>query len=316
MPGPDAPETASVTGPQYSLRPAKNTERNMLCEALQRLSRFGPLRDYRYVGFGAIYFVDFLLFHRRLGFRTMVSIEQNTEEADRYRLNCPLDCIDLCFGTSHEVLPLLEWDQKTVLWLDYERKLDARKLGDIRTFCTEAPPGSVLLVTLPSQFGVQMGHRIRVLRKHVGEDWRVPDNVKEESLGGSGAAEIYRQIINNEIEDAFLGRKGPTVTYDQLFNFTYSDGTPMLTTGGLLHEASDKGAVSDCRFDELTYYRPGAEAYGIPAPRLTYREICYLNKRLPVDDPGAFEAPPIPETVAQGYAKVYRYFRTFAETEL
>ena len=45
----------------YALRPAKNMQRKMLCEALARLSRIAGLVSYRYIGFGAIGFHDFCL---------------------------------------------------------------------------------------------------------------------------------------------------------------------------------------------------------------------------------------------------------------
>ena len=58
----------------YSLRPAKNIERKMFCEVFARLSRISPLRSYRYIGFGANTFVDFTLFHQRLGITDMVTL--------------------------------------------------------------------------------------------------------------------------------------------------------------------------------------------------------------------------------------------------
>jgi len=51
----------------YALRPCKNMQRKTLCEDLARLSRIAGLATYRYVGFGAIGFHDFCLFHQRLG---------------------------------------------------------------------------------------------------------------------------------------------------------------------------------------------------------------------------------------------------------
>ncbi len=51
----------------YGLRPAKNIERKMMCECFWRLSAFHPVHNYRYIGFGSVYFSDFLLFHKVLG---------------------------------------------------------------------------------------------------------------------------------------------------------------------------------------------------------------------------------------------------------
>jgi hypothetical protein len=51
----------------YSLRPAKSIERKMLCDAFRRLSAFGKVENYQYIGFGSTYFSDFSLFHKALG---------------------------------------------------------------------------------------------------------------------------------------------------------------------------------------------------------------------------------------------------------
>ena len=69
---------------QYDLRPRKQIERRMMIHAFQRLSeaRF-TISSYRYAGFGAFFFVDFILFHRLLGIDDMVSIEHDDEHERR-----------------------------------------------------------------------------------------------------------------------------------------------------------------------------------------------------------------------------------------
>ena len=47
----------------------------MICEALARLEFLKPLSEFRYTGFGSVYFGDFALFHRRLGIDKMTTIE-------------------------------------------------------------------------------------------------------------------------------------------------------------------------------------------------------------------------------------------------
>ncbi|MBM3473514.1 MAG: hypothetical protein FJX75_09615 [Armatimonadetes bacterium] len=315
-------DTRSMKSPHYALRPAKNVERKMMCEAFRRLSGLRPVHDYRYIGFGALHFVDFLLFHRALGISDMVSIEGNATEIARYEFNCPLRCIKVRPGLSHTVLPQLPWDRPTILWLDYENQIDVRKLGDARTFVGNAPPGSVLVVTLPAALPreVRPGGRLQWLRNQVGAD-RVPDEVTEDSLGDWGLAEACRLIVSNEIGAALLDRNGTEpkaeqVAYGQLFNFRYRDSAHMCTSGGLLHRVQDEGTVAHCRFHELDFVRTGSDAYEIPDLKLTYRELRHLETHLPCDAPGSFRAPPVPAPLAQGYAKVYRYFPTFVEAEV
>ena len=61
--------SGSYNAIDYRLRPAKHAERAMLVEAAARL-RFSDLQNYRYVGFGSIYFSDFEIFHKVLGIKS------------------------------------------------------------------------------------------------------------------------------------------------------------------------------------------------------------------------------------------------------
>ncbi len=68
-------DTPSYRKINYRVRPAKSIQRKMLCDALLRLSFFEPVENYRYVGFGSTTFTDFILFHKILGIKDMISIE-------------------------------------------------------------------------------------------------------------------------------------------------------------------------------------------------------------------------------------------------
>ena len=135
----------------YALRPAKAIERRMLCAAFERLYPFQRIERYRYVGFGSIYFSDFQLLHRELGITNMLSIEKDVEAEACFRFNRPYKCIRLKFATSTGVLPTLDWNKKTILWLDYDDRLNTSILGDIATTCLRASSGSLVVVSVNAQ---------------------------------------------------------------------------------------------------------------------------------------------------------------------
>ena len=83
---------ASYERIHYGLRPAKNVQRKMLVETFRRLSEFGAVDSYRYVGFGSTYFSDFSLFHKTLGIRSMISIERDLSNRKRFEFNRPFNC--------------------------------------------------------------------------------------------------------------------------------------------------------------------------------------------------------------------------------
>lgn len=77
-------------------------------------------------------FSDFVLFHRALGFKQMISIEQNTESVDRVRDNIPFD---IAIDNRHSSVALreLEYQKRHIIWLDYDDKLLPSMLLDATT---------------------------------------------------------------------------------------------------------------------------------------------------------------------------------------
>lgn len=218
----------------------------MFCEAFRKLSEFGSLDTYRYIGFGSTFFSDFSLFHKSLKITNNLSIEREKEDEERFRFNLPYKCIDLIFGESNEILRTLPWDVRTIIWLDYDRKLNRSMLSDVNTVCSHAIPGSLLIITVdarPDEYDV----RVESLKERIGE-LKVPEGLTKARLAGWGTANVYRQIITNEILTTLNSRnggrrKGTQFLYKQFFNFHYADTAKMLTVGGLFYDEGQKFGV-------------------------------------------------------------------------
>ncbi len=297
----------------------------MLAEAFRCLTSFGKLSSYQYVGFGSHFFSDFKLFHRSLGILEMTSIEADEEDRARFEFNRPFSCIRLAFGLSTSILPKLNWNRKTILWLDYDFPLNLTVLSDVNFFCTNAVSGSVIVVTVdarvepPSEQEDDLRKMRSWLLENLGE--RVPPNIRNKGLVGWGTAAVYRTIIDNEIRNTLSQRNGALqakrqIQYDQLFNFEYQDSAKMLTIGGLLYEKRHAELVENCDFESLFYVRSGQKPYRIEVPtNLTLDEIRYLDKNLPrrTRPPRGF---PISRADMDAYAELYRYFPAFVEAEL
>jgi hypothetical protein len=308
----------SYTKIDYSLRPAKSIERKMLIELLRRLDRSASLRHYRYVGFGSPYFADFALIHRALGVQEMVSIEREVGDEARFRFNAPFAAIDLKFGESTEVLPELSWTQRSIVWLDYDGRLDSGKLEDIDYLIRNLASGSVLVVSVNAHPPRDIEGRVSQIKEDLGN--AVPRSASNESLGGWGTAAVYREIINEQITVS-LGERNtgqPEAAhfhYRQLFNFEYQDGAKMLTLGGLVFDAGQKGVYNGCAFDDFDFFREGDDAYTIDIPRLTLKEMRHLEAQLPGSAYSDLSSVGIPEPDAKIYAEVYRYFPKFVDIE-
>lgn len=319
----ETPRIPSYQAVNYSLRPAKQIERKMLVETLQRLSEIQRVETYRYVGFGSIYFSDFILFHRTLGISNMVSIEKEVKDEPRLMFNRPYKCIEIEFGESTQVLPKLDWSERTILWLDYDKKLSQSMLADVQFFCSEARSGSVIIVSVNSEPGEfeKAGKRLTNLKVEVGSD-RVPVDITDADLRLWGTAQASQRIVHNEISQALSDRNGSLTTdsklnYKQLFNFHYKDGARMLTTGGIIYNDQDAPAVDRCSFDRLNFYRGHKiTPFLIEIPKLTHREIRHLDRQMPTDNTSEIEAPGIPLAHIESYVQMYRYFPNYAEIDL
>ena len=316
----------------YRIRPAKSIERKMLVDAFRKLSEFGSLDAYRYVGFGSVYFSDFNLFHRALGFKDMISIEdvQHPTQKERFEFNSPFKCVTVKFGLSNTVLPDLPWDARCIVWLDYDGKLNREVLSDIALVASKLISGSMLLVSVnaaafdgsSSESIIASGDRMNALEmliENVGSE-TIPLNFNNnKSLAGWGMAKACRLIIDSLIAETLKQRNGvlsPTAKmhYRQLFNFHYKDGAKMLTTGGIIFDEGQHRIASNCAFEQLEFVKTGEEPYVIHVPKLTYKEIRALDKIIPLGEDIC--TVPVPPGDVSKYQKVYRYFPHFAEAEI
>lgn len=307
--------TQSYLKVSYDLRPAKQIERRMLIDAFHRLSSAGfPISDYRYTGMGSVYFVDFIMFHKLLGIKKLLSVEWDETIEKRVRFNRPFKEIEVEVGRPiGEVIPTLSSSEQHILWLDYDDILRREHLVDVALAASTLPPGSILLVTVDIEPPPGAGPA----------EWRAHfEEQAEEYLGKKPNANDYSlseipalnaHIVGQAINQGMAGRRG--VTFVPLFNFIYRDGNQMLTVGGMVATAADKRKIQRSGIERVTYYRGSFDSasYRIRVPKLTRKERLYLDKAMPCADgwlPEEFELSP---DDVNAYREVYRFFPAYAE---
>ena len=245
-------------------------------------------------------------------------MEKDTINEKRFQFNKPYNCITLMFGKSNDLLPTLNWDIKTIIWLDYDNPLNESVLTDVAFVSTHAAPGSILIVTVDAR-SADVNERINTL-KSTFEEKKLPPNLTEKSLAKWGTADVYRQIIDNEIKEKISIRNGTRMpgtefNYKQLFNFHYADRAMMLTVGGIIYDESQEPSVAKCSFESFNFVKTGNEAFSIEVPTLTLKEMRHLDKQLPCKELSKIESPSIPEGDIHRYAQLYRYFPTFVDAD-
>ncbi|MEJ2882277.1 O-methyltransferase [Pedobacter sp. GR22-6] len=322
------------------MRTAKSAERKMLCEAMRRLSVFDAIENYRYIGLGSTYFSDFSLIHKMLGIEKMVSIEKDQDNSNRFDFNRPYSCIKMEYGLSEDVLPNLNWQERSILWLDYDDRLLSSMLTDINTFISNATSGSLFILTCNAQADAAINqvnggldvekttnHRIQELEKRIGRA-KIPAGLTNAQLTHKTLPKLYYKILIDEINEQLALRNIDSIEDDiiefvPLFNFLYKDGAQMLTMGGLVVKRGESNLVQTANFDSLSFIKRDENAFNIDIPNLTYKEIKYLDYHLHAEyDQVGEQLQPTSNLAQSGipiddikkYAKIYRYFSSFAES--
>jgi hypothetical protein len=272
---------ASYDTVNYSLRPNKAIQRQIVFDGLERLDRSVPLGSAAYIGFGSIWFADFILAHRKLGVSDMISIENKPIGAVRGRFNAPFRTVTVEQGDSGPVLSLLVQRSELVarqwiVWLDYDGGLSPEVLDDVRTIITHAAPNSVLLLTLPTRgLGQSPSKRESYVRSLLGA--AVSDDLTARDFDSDKLQKTLIDVFEQHIvgQAVQLGRPGGFVP---AFRVPYSDSTPMITLGGVLPAPA---AVSTVRASVSDSHWPGCPPVAVEAPPLTLKEVTALQQLLP-----------------------------------
>jgi hypothetical protein len=294
----------------YRIRPAKQAERNLVSDVVARLDRIRPITDFRYVGMGSIYFVDFALLHRKYGIDTMISIEQREEIIERCRFNLPYDCIDIVEKSVASALPELRSDQPTIMWLDYTGKTDAGRLEEIAVACTDLATPSLFLVTTDVTVARE-DERLAEFRRQFG-DRDAARITTPADLNRKRFPPLIWSYIDGAIRSA-VGDRTDDASYEQILHVRYADGAEMLTVGGLIYAADED--LAQCDFASLEFIPHGRDPYELRVPRLTHRERAALDRLLPGGDFG--EAPNGLESEdIRDYAVLYRHAPFYVDVHI
>ena len=290
----------------------------MIFEALRRLDRLVALPFYRYVGFGSPYFVDFRIAHRELGITNMVNVEHEGDEP-RFNFNRPFGGISLEFGESGDVLDRLDWTGPSIVWLDYDKRLSHFQLADVELVISKMAPGSVILITTSAQPEEDLASRVASFNERLG-DYMPFGLTDPELLGGWRTAELYCKILQELLATTIKVRNegaqaNAVLRYRQWFNFHYSDGTRMLTVGGILIDAGRDAHVDGLGMGAFPFVREGPEAYRIEVPQLTLGEMAYLERAFPCE-PNETGLSFLSDGEIRSYQEIYRYYPRFAHVDI
>jgi hypothetical protein len=285
----------------------------MLLDGFQGLTRCGfDLASYSYVGFGSIFFYDYVFFYKYLGFRRLVSIEHATDITNRVLFNKPFDNVEVEIGDAATYLSSFSQDELAVAWLDFDDWASDELLSAVEIAAHRLAPGSIVLCTLDAEIpkGSATPRSIREFfsarcQSYFAYEW------KNKDFKASLVALRTRDLIVAAFDRGLATRVG--VFLEPLFSFTYADGHLMYTFGGMLAREQESRSLRSLPRVAPDYWRRTAKQspFDIRVPVLTRRERLLLDQRLP-GSPSVTELE-INEEDLRDYAEVFRYMPTYGE---
>lgn len=308
----------------YQVRPAKSVERKMMCELVKEIQIVQGTRELRYIGMGAKYFTDFLLFHNEFGVSDMVSIEAQRERAIRYEFNKPLKTIQMIYGSTNEVLPQINnFDKKmNLIWLDYDGAFSKEMLEDVETLCRRLFVGSMFFISCNYSFaGKKPSDKQEAFQKSVGDYF--DEEIEKNMYTNKGIPIIIQTLVKQCVLKTLAKRnlyeeKSSDIQYMQLLFLTYKDGAPMMTVGGIFVDDSLKERILESKLlERLAYCSEDSTYFSIEIPKLTYKEIQLVLKSIPITDEEYEENKDdfygIQLDEIRKFEKIYRYYPFYTE---
>ncbi|MFZ0190315.1 MAG: O-methyltransferase [Streptosporangiaceae bacterium] len=267
----------------FSLRQNKSIERMIVFDCIASVMRALDLRSTVYVGFGSVWFADFIIAHRLLGIRDMVSIERDEITFKRAQFNRPYKTVEVIKGDSSDVIPdLLDRQELSarpwIVWLDYDNEIDEAKLAELVRLMQSLPPNSFLITTFSALAGRYGNIASRpefisgLFAKAAPETLDPLAYRNQDDLMRILAESTENYLVSQAIDSARPGSFLPAV------QLTYRDSMPMVTVGGVLPAPENEEAVK--RLVSGPEW-PGRAFEIIQVPPLTPREVLALQSHLP-----------------------------------
>jgi hypothetical protein len=298
----------------YEIRPVKFTERKMLLAVLSKICNyFGG--NYQYVGFGGLSFTDFKLFHKELHIDDMTSIEFGDKiSKERASFNRPYAFVKLIYDHSTNALNEIDLLKKSIIWLDYDGKLDNYFFDDIQLIFSKLPVGSIYIITCNRELKNSIGNIFSVEEFMTQFGELAPFEIKPDDLTGNGNYLLIREMISKLIGNILTQRNkmGENLLFKQLFNILYNEesGANMFTYGGIISDESYDKGFQDLNLKKFDFISDSFEPYRLKIPHLTIKEVDYIDNVLGINESIINNKIVAPDQLDK-YKKTYKFLPNF-----
>lgn len=273
------PKKYSYDKINYILRPCKQIERKIMLEVLGKLKLKRAIEEYKYIGMGSIHYYDFILIHKYLCIKDLISID-NKKTRRRFEFNRPYEFVKFKKSKTTDFLSTYTWDKNDshLIWLDYDGGLENYMLEDIALVIQNCNKQDILIVTIDGRCPPELDENNKK-RKPREEFWDnfsmfTSSHYKNSSdVCPENFPDIIQNICINYIKDkdALEDNK-----FNQFFCFKYADTAEMFTFGGIIDENDD----SLKPVEKHDFVSLDGHIIEIDIPILTYHEKIHLDKEI------------------------------------
>lgn len=339
--------SASFERLDYGLRSNKNIERKLVFDILCTAGQSIGFSNYRYLGFGSMWFSDFRIAHRTLGIDHMISLERKTH-APRAEFNKPFAGITIFPGDALDTVREFsdaEWRSPFVAWFDFDGNLDDDVANLLKLFVKNCALDSVFAITLNARkanYGRQRtcdrrnetsvgvvettltpgvtSARFQPKQTGGGKFLDVTEHEFPEFLASAVLAYLSHLVVSKERK-----AQGDAGVFVPLINLFHRDGVEMITVGGAISSARNEEHWWRCvrdhpAIDRDTEGKPMFQRLDLVP--ITLREKLVLDRCLPESAEknfcDALETAGIclGKEEALKYRRYYRHFPVFVESSL
>ena len=259
----------------YYLRPNKQVERKILIDILLHFRKYIDLNRFSYIGMGSIYYYDFILIHRFLGLKNLISFD-DAKTIKRFKFNKPYDFIDFQSEFSTDYLAKHPWQEtNTITWLDYDGSfcdyIDSI-INDIKILAKNCNNHDLAFLTIncfpPKERAKKdfiENYKRFISPEYLDIEWTKSDNFPY----------LIQNIMNNVFinENLYAENK-----YTKICSFLYRDGAPMYTLGCFF--TSEEPLLNEIKdMHEYISFDP-KHIHNILIPQITYKEKHYLDNNI------------------------------------
>jgi hypothetical protein len=201
-----------------------------------------PISSYRYVGMGANRFYDFIMFHKYLGIKDMVSLENDPSFFKRAEFNKPYNFVRVSLQSSSDFLSEDGFERSSIVWFDYDDGLGPEMTSDIENLGLKAKVGDFCFVTapcLPPGFlsKLKMQERLAKINDVFGD---YANGLTIDDMQDTNFAAAVSHVLLTAFKRSFAYRSEGS--FVPILKVRYADGIPMATIGGAFlpeRQASD-----------------------------------------------------------------------------